>query len=321
MNEGPHVLVLCGGPDAERDVSLKGGRAVTDALQRGGEFTAELRVIDRITPADLAAMRADVLWPLLHGPWGEGGPMQDILERDGRPYVGCRPGAARLAMDKLATKLAAAREGLYVPGGAVFNPRDPEPPLPLPVVVKPNFEGSTIGLHVCRTREEWDAAHAATVRASAPALVEPFIAGRELTAGVLDNGDGLTALPLIEIAPKDGFYDYDAKYLRNDTTYTVEPDIGFEMTHEIQRRALTLAKALGVRHLARADFILPHEPDFRAGRGRVEPVLLEINTMPGFTDHSLVPMSAARVGLDMPALCASLVRCALRDAHERHAHR
>jgi D-alanine-D-alanine ligase len=311
----PLVLVLCGGPDAEREVSLKGGDAVTRALNDTSDFRAEMVVIDRLSAHDLRAMRADVIWPLLHGPWGEGGPMQDLLEDDGRPYVGCRPDAARLAMDKLATKLAASRAGIFVPGGAVFNPHDPEPPIPLPVVVKPNFEGSTIGLHVCRTREQWDKAHAETTRSGKPALVEPFIKGRELTAGVLDNGEGLSSLPLIEIAPKDGFYDFDAKYLRNDTRYTVEPDIGFELTHDIQRRALILANTIGVRHLARADFIVPHEPNHR---GKIEPILLEINTMPGFTDHSLVPMAAANIGLDMPALCASLVRCAVRDYEARH---
>lgn len=316
MTALPTVLVLSGGPDAERDVSLKGAEAVTRALNESGEFRAEQRVIDRVTTDDLRAMQGDIVWPLLHGPWGEGGPLQDILEADGRPYVGCRPPAARLAMDKLATKLAAARASIFVPGGAVFNPRDAEPPIALPLIVKPNFEGSTIGLHICRTREQWDAAHSATVASGKPALVEPFIAGREITAGVLENEHGLSALPLIEIAPKDGFYDYEAKYLRNDTRYIVEPDIDFELVHAIQRSTLTLANAIGVRHLARADFILPDEPNHR---GRIEPVLLEINTMPGFTDHSLVPMAAKHIGLDMPALCASLTRCALRDHNQAHA--
>ncbi len=305
--------MLAGGPDTERDVSLKSADAVTRALNDSGDFRAEQRVIDTITLNDLRSMQGDIVWPALHGPWGEGGPMQDLLEADGRPYVGCRPPAARLAMDKLATKLAAARASVFVPGGAVFNPRDSEPPIALPLVVKPNFEGSTVGLHICRTREQWDAAHAATVASGKPAIIEPFVAGRELTAGVLENEHGLSALPLIEITPKDGFYDFDAKYTRNDTRYVVEPDIDFEVTHEIQRATLTLAHAIGVRHLARADFILPHEPD---DRGRIVPVLLEINTMPGFTDHSLVPMAAKHIGLDMPALCASIVRCATRD----HAH-
>lgn len=315
MTTGSHVLVLCGGPDAERDVSLKGGAAVTDALNASREFTAEKIVIDRISAHDLRSMRADLVWPLLHGPWGEGGPMQDILAIDGRPFVGCAASPARLAMDKLATKLAAARAELFVPAGGVFNPDDDEPPIPLPLVLKPNFEGSTIGLHICRTREEWALARDATRASGRVAVVEPFIKGRELTAGLLDSGDGLTALPLIEITPKDGFYDYDAKYIRNDTRYVVEPDLDPWLVHEIQRASLTLARELGVRHLARADFILPDEPV----RGNaIEPVLLEINTMPGFTDHSLVPMAAKYIGLEMPDLCAQLARCALRDSHAIH---
>lgn len=315
MNARAHVLVLCGGPDAEREVSLRGGNAVADAINSTREFTAEKLVIDRISERELRGLRADVVWPLLHGPWGEGGPMQDILERDGRPYVGSGPGPARLAMDKLATKLAAARAELFVPGGGVFNPDDEESPVPLPVVVKPNFEGSTIGLHICRTGEEWRAAARATRASGRAALVEPFIEGRELTAGLLDSGDGLTALPLIEITPKDGLYDYEAKYNRNDTRYVVEPDLDPWLVHEMQRAALTLAHALGVRHLARADFILPRQP---VRGNRLEPVLLEINTMPGFTDHSLVPMAARHIGLEMPDLCAQLVRCAMRDRAHPH---
>ena len=307
MSARAHVLVLCGGPDAEREVSLKGGAAVADAINATREYSAEKVVIDRVTTDDLRAMRADVIWPLLHGPWGEGGPMQDILEADGRPFVGCGP-TARSRWTNSPRNWPPPAPIFSFPAAGCSTPATTSPH-PLPLVLKPNFEGSTIGLHICRRATTGGAPRPA--RASGRvSLVEPFIRGRELTAGLLDSGDGLTALPLIEITPKDGFYDYEAKYIRNDTRYVVEPEIDPWLAHDMQRAALTLARELGVRHLARADFILPHEPV----RGNtVEPVLLEINTMPGFTDHSLVPMAARHIGLEMPDLCAQLVRCALRD--------
>ena len=299
------VLVLGGGPDAEREVSLASAAAVATALRSAG-YTVHERTIDRVTLDELRDLPGDVIAPILHGPFGEGGPLQDLLERDGRPYIGAPPRAARLAMDKVASKLIAATLGASVTPSAVFDPDDPACPLELPVVVKPVKEGSTIGLFMCKTHEEWDAAHRATAARARPAMVEPCICGREITVGIVAG----EALPIIEIAPAEGLYDYDAKYQRDDTRYTARPELPAGVAERVSRDALALARAIGCACLSRADFLLT--PDGT-------PWLLEINTMPGFTDHSLVPMAARATGVEMPTLCARLVDEAVTQRGPRPA--
>lgn len=300
------VLVLAGGPDSERPVSLNSAASVAQAIQASGRFDVNHVVIDRPSLAQLRAMKGDVVWPVLHGPFGEGGPMQDLLEHDGRPYVGCGPMAARAAMDKVASKAFAVRAGLDVQPTAILKPDEPGLPLPLPLVLKPVFEGSTIGLFICRTEAEWTAAHAAASRTGKPYMIEPYVPGKELTLGLLDRGSGppgsLRALPWIHIAPKEGLYDYEAKYTRDDTEYRVDPELPASVKDDVARKVESLARIMGIRHLCRADFLL--DDDNRAW-------FLEVNTMPGFTSHSLVPKAAASIGLEMPRLCAHLVERAL----------
>lgn len=297
------VLVLGGGVGSERDVSIAGASAVARALEDAG-LAAHRAIIERITREELARLPGEVVFPVLHGPWGEGGPMQDLLERDGRPYVGSGPRAARLAMDKIALKLIAAGEGIATAPACVLDPDDPGRPFDGPVVVKPVREGSTVGLCVCRDRSSWDAARAAAARSGRAHMVEPFIEGREITVGVV----GDEALPIVEIVPADGLYDYDAKYSRDDTRYEIDPDLPAGVAQDVSRVTLTLCAAVGARHIARADYIVD-------GAGLAW--LLELNTMPGFTDHSLVPMAARARGAGgwaMPELCARLVELALAGA-------
>lgn len=295
MREAPSVLVLGGGPDAEREVSLASASAVASALRTAG-FAVHEETIDRPDAAALAAMPGDVVAPILHGRFGEGGPLQDLLAGGGRPYVGAGPAAARLAMDKVASKAIAASLGLAVSPTAVLDPHDPVCPLPLPVVVKPVREGSTVGLFVCRALSEWDAAHRVAVRTGAPTMIEPYHPGRELTVGVV----GGRALPVIEIVPAAGLYDYAAKYERDDTAYIVAPSV--PDAGALGGAALRLAEAIGAAELARVDFILDADGT---------PWVLEINTMPGFTDHSLLPMAARAAGAEMPDLWAHLVERAV----------
>ncbi len=301
----PSVLVLGGGPDAEREVSLVSSKAVAQALREDGH-EVHYRAITRPTLAQLRAMKGDVVFPVLHGGWGEGGPLQDALERLGRPYVGCTSKAARLAMDKVGTKLAASSIGVATNPACVLNLRDPACPLDLPVVLKPIHEGSSVGVHVCRTTKEWEQAlrhvsHDVRRHPQRVYMVErAVLGGRELTVGVLDG----QALPIIEIRPKVEFYDYEAKYHRHDTEYLVQPRLRRGLDELLSAHAVALARTMGVRHLCRVDFLVD-----RAG----EAWLLEVNTMPGFTGHSLVPMAAAHTGLTMPRLCGKLVRMALRD--------
>lgn len=306
MANQPHVLVLGGGPDAERAVSVKSSTAIAEGLRASGRFGVTLEIIDTLTQPQLAALRGDVIFPYLHGPWGEGGALQDLLEADGRPFVGCGARAARAAMDKIATKGVALRLGIPTPAFHVLNTRDQTCPMPFPVIVKPVHEGSTIGLHVCNDAEAYATAIAAiraeqargVVRAY---MVEPKVIGRELTVGVV----GERALPIIQITPAEGLYDYEAKYNRDDTRYTLDPSLPGGVTERVKSDTLRLHSALGCRHISRSDFMLDAQG---------VAWLLEINTTPGFTDHSLVPKAARHAGIAMPELCASLAEMALAGA-------
>lgn len=301
------VLVLGGGPDPEREVSLQSAAGVAQALESHGGFGVVREEIGALTQRDLAALEGEVIFPVLHGRWGEGGPLQTLLERDGRPFVGCGSTAARVAIDKVMSKTVAQNLGVRTSPTAILDPGDTVMPMALPVVVKPIFEGSTIGLHVCRTPAEWAHAHEQSAASGRPCLIEPFVKGRELTVGVIaGEGGGLEALPVIQIIPAGGLYDYEAKYVRDDTRYMVGAGHGLpaSVVDEISRWTLAIAHRMGVRHLCRADYLLDDEN--RAW-------FLEINTMPGFTSHSLVPMAARAAGLEMGALCARLVRAAMHE--------
>lgn len=303
------VLVLGGGPDAEREVSLKSSATVAQALQDHG-CVVHREIIQKPSATELAALPGDVVFPVLHGGWGEGGPLQDLLELGDRPYVGCRPGAARMAMDKLATKLAAARCGVLTADAAVINPRDEGCPIAYPVVIKPVHEGSSVGVHFCKNAADWASARAKVLAdmAAHPGrlymIERAVLNARELTVGVLDG----EALPIIEITAAVAFYDYEAKYNRNDTNYKVNPALPAGLEMSIQDRAVRLAREIGVRHLCRVDFLLDSQG---------AAWLLELNTLPGFTDHSLFPMAARATGLETPALCGRLVDLAVRDGVPR----
>lgn len=288
------VLVLKGGPDAEREVSLKSGGMVAAALRRAGLAVNEV-TIDRPSQTEIAAMAGEVIFPVLHGPWGEGGPMQDMLERDGRPYIGCRPAAARLAMDKPASKRAVAEVGVPTPAAQVIGPDDALT-LPAPLVLKPCDEGSSVDLRICLDAAQVERARAELHPHRPTLLAESFIRGREVTIGLLADRD----LPIIEVRPKGGTYDYDAKYLRDDTQYLLDPPLPAGVAEAVRRHARAAWNRLGLRDVARLDFMVDE-------RG---PWFLEANTMPGFTDHSLVPKAAAHAGMTMETLVRSLVEAA-----------
>jgi D-alanine-D-alanine ligase len=333
------VLVLGGGPDAEREVSLVSSTQIAAACRRAG-FVTRREVIDRLDAGglrtliaqvrdDAGSQRVDVVvFPALHGGWGEGGPLQDLLQDasttlGGVGFVGCGPKAARLAMDKLATKVIASRLGVPTAVGGALNPRDDAPPIALPVVIKPVHEGSSVGVRFARTMDEYAAA-VASVKAEVAAhpyrayMVEEAIVGaRELTVGLLwtggDSGPGeLVPLAPIEIVPKAAFYDYEAKYISDATRYIVRPPLDPGIQAQMTAAAKAIGDAMGVRHLARVDFLVGRgEPGAEPRDERA--MLLEVNTMPGFTEHSLLPMAAADAGLSLAALCARVVGAASRD--------
>lgn len=300
---GIRVLVLKGGPDAEREVSLRSGAMVAAALRRAG-FAVHEATIDRPSPEEVLALPGDVVFPALHGAWGEGGPLQEILEQQGRPYVGARPRAARLAMDKTATKALVSAIGVPTPRSQELVPGTPCD-LPCPLVIKPADDGSSVDLRICRTPAEVAAARAGLEARRSRLMAEEFVAGRELTVGIVDG----ECLPIIEIRPGDGTYDYEAKYLRDDTQYILDPQLPPGIAEAVRSFTRAAWHAVGCRDVARADFMLD-------GRG---PWFLEINTMPGFTDHSLVPKAARHAGIGMEELTTRLVMRALHRMHPTRA--
>jgi D-alanine-D-alanine ligase len=301
----PRVLVLMGGPDAEREVSLMSGAEVARALRAEGSFEVVDAVVDRPDASELLSHRPDAIYPVLHGPWGEGGPLQEILEaieRDrGIPFIGPGSRAAATAMDKLATKALARAVGVRT---AAAEPVVAGRPLAIqaPLVLKPSNDGSSVDLRICRSAAEIEAARRELEPKRDRLMAEAFVAGRELTMGVVGDGTSApTVLPIIEIVPAVEFYDYEAKYIRDDTRYAIDPALPTGVAEELRRATAAVFLGLGLRDVARADFILgPDGPSF-----------LEINTAPGMTTHSLVPKASRHRGVDMPELCAGLVRSAL----------
>lgn len=298
MAERLNVLVLGGGPDRERAVSLWSAGAVTEALREAGHTVTQAD----ISAEDHAALSlpADVVFPVLHGRFGEGGPLQRLLETQKRPYVGARPRAAAIAMDKCAAKQSADRLGVPTPPYQQLGPLTPltlEPPL----VIKPLTEGSSFGVEFCNTPEEAAAARDRQHRHFAFLLAERCVRGKEITVGIL----GEQILPAIEIVPQSEFYDFQAKYESEETGYNFEIDLPRPVLDQLNELAWTMFRGIDCRHLARVDFLVDEEH---------RPWFLEINTMPGMTSHSLIPKAAARAGIPMPELCDRLVRLAYEGA-------
>lgn len=297
------VLVLKGGPDAEREVSLSSGANVANALRRAGLAVHEF-AIDRPGLAELRELPGDVVFPVLHGAWGEGGPLQELLEQDGRPYVGSRPKAARLAMDKIATKAIVGELGVPTPRAQELR-AGTDFALECPVVLKPAEDGSSVDLRICSTLHDVARARLELEPRRERVLAEEYIRGRELTVGLIDG----ECLPIIEIRAQDGTYDYDAKYHRDDTQYLLDPDLPAGVADAVRAFSRAAWHALGCRDVARADFMLDDRGSW----------FLEINTMPGFTDHSLVPKAARHAGMSMEELVAGMVRRAAERANQRRA--
>lgn len=291
------VLVLMGGPDAEREISLRSGAMVANALREAGGFVVHEHVIERPASGDLRALPGDVIFPVLHGPFGEGGPLQELMEFDGRPYVGSRPRAARVAMDKITSKLFARAAGIRTPPARLLTPGEPID-LPLPVVIKPVEDGSSVGVRRCFTQEQVDAARAELEPKHPRLMAESLITGREITVGVFER----ELLPMIEVVANGEFYDYDAKYERNDTKYLLDPQLSDEVRKEIADASRLLYERIGCRDLARLDFMVDADGAW----------FLEINSMPGMTDHSLVPKAAAHMGIAFPQMCSRLVMRSLQ---------
>ncbi len=295
------VSVLYGGMSAEREVSLASGTQVIAALREAG-FDVRPVEVGRDLGVVLAALTPapDVVFNALHGRFGEDGTIQGLLDWLGIAYTHSGVRASATAMDKQAAKAVFAAAGLPVPNGRVMPAADlaDADPLPLPYVIKPVNEGSSVGVEIMRRGGNRRAEIAATWRFGTDALVEEYIPGRELTVGVM----GDRALTVTDITPAGGFYDYQAKYEQGGSAHALPARVHPDTYASAMDVALRAHDALGCRGATRADF----RYDDTAGEpGRL--VLLEVNTQPGLTPTSLLPEQAAHLGISFPALCAWMV--------------
>jgi D-alanine-D-alanine ligase len=291
-----NVAVLMGGPSSEREVSLNSGRAVAKGLAQVGYSVVGIDVRGRevILPSGVEAV-----FIALHGEFGEDGELQAELDLRRVPYTGSGAVASRNAMDKIVSKRCFEAEGIPTPAYAVV-PSDGLMPMNPPLVVKPPMEGSSIGCSVVTSESQWASALAEGARHDKSLLVERFIAGRELTVGILDD----RPLPVIEIVAPGGSYDYSAKYTRGKTQYLVPAPLSVEETENCTTVALRVFRALGCRGFARVDI--------RMGSDGT-PYVLELNTIPGFTETSLLPKAAACSGIAFPELCRVIMELATHD--------
>lgn len=294
------VGVLYGGLSAEREVSLRTGAAVAGALRSLGYTVVEVDV-GRDLPARLMAEKVDVAWLAVHGRYGEDGCLQGLLESMFIPYTGSGVLASALGMDKVYAKQVFVTHGIPTPAYRVFHDAASalaaadSLPFPFPVVVKPSREGSSVGVHIVKTREDYDAAVKDAAKYAGTLLVEQFVKGREVQGGVLDD----EALGVIEVRAAREFYDYEAKYKAGSgTQYLFPAPLPPEQYARVNEVSLAAHKSLGCSGGSRSDVIITDGGDV---------FLLEINTLPGMTATSLLPKIAAGRGIEFPALCERLL--------------
>jgi len=286
------VAVLMGGISSEREISLKSGKAVAKGLREGNYDVVEVDVTGRdfMLPVDVQAV-----FIALHGKFGEDGEIQRILLERGIPYTGSGPEASRTAFDKLLSRQQLKNAGIPVPKGEILQSVD-QRTLPLPVAVKPPRQGSSMGCHLVFNEKDWPKAFADAARYDTEVLVEKYIPGRELTVGVV----GEEILPIVEIRPAHGWYNYEAKYI-GGTTYKVPADLKPETESLCRELAWKTFQALKADGFGRIDFRLsPNE----------ELYVLELNSIPGFTATSLLPKAAQTIGISFSELCCRIMEMA-----------
>ena len=300
MSERLNITVMLGGPSAEREVSLRSGAAVAKALRSLGHRIHELDPHDEVWTLPAGT---EMVFLALHGTYGEDGTVQGQLESLGVPYTGCDAESSRLAFDKVVTKNRCLTAGVQTARFEVFS--SPDAPWPAgwlpPVVLKPVRQGSSVGLQFVERVEEWNAALRGALRFDSEVLMEERISGRETTVGIL----GGEALPIVEVRPRQGAYDYENKYTSGRTEYLCPAPFGDAATRRIQQAALGAFNAVGGRDYGRVDVMV--RPDGA-------PVVLEVNTLPGMTETSLLPKAAATAGIGFVELCQRMIDLAAQRA-------
>lgn len=307
------IAVLMGGVSDEREVSLRSGRAVADALRSKGHEVIEVD----ITAEDISEVvqaHPDVAFIALHGRFGEDGGVQALLEDAGITYTGSDSRASRAGMDKMASKCFFITYDIPTPpfrlvtntqGWSQIDEAIAEAGLPL--VVKPLRQGSSIGVSIAHTQDEVVVALAKAFRYGHQALLERYIHGREFTVGVLDG----VALPVVELRTAQPFYNYEAKYQDPGTQYITRPDLPREVYEKLQSVALGAHEAVGCRHYSRVDLMIENDGSI---------YVLEVNTIPGMTERSLLPLAAREMGMAFPDLCEHIAEMALATEPAVKAH-
>jgi D-alanine-D-alanine ligase len=301
------IAVLMGGTSNEREISLQSGKNVADALASLGKYD--------VTAVDLTADNLDALpdgvsrvYIALHGGWGENGGVQAALDARKIPYTGPGAKTSRITIDKVKTKMVLEMMNVPTPAWSLASPDTPASPLPLPVVVKPPRDGSSVGVVKVARADAWPGALKTALAAqggTGEVLVEEFVHGREMTVGIIDG----EALPVVEIVTKSGWYGYDEKYVSDETRYLFYGDDPARVIpkcppEKVQAVALDAWKALGCRGVTRVDILV-------SPLGRCS--VLELNTSPGFTAHSLVPKSGMKTGLTFAGVCERILDTARHD--------
>jgi D-alanine--D-alanine ligase len=292
-----NIAVFLGGPSAEREVSLNSGAGVVKALRARGHHVHE---VDPHDGTFQLPDGIDVVFLALHGTYGEDGVVQSQLDKLGVPYTGCNAEASKIAFDKIQTKELCVKAG--VPTAKYVVVDSEKTPWPMgwqpPVVVKPVRQGSSVGLQFVDRVSDWSGALQESLRHDTQLLVEERIVGRETTVGIL----GDEALPIVEVRPKAGSYDYRNKYTPGCTEYFCPAEFDAQTTRRIQDAAVRAFKAIGGRDYGRVDVMV---------RANGDPVVLEVNTLPGMTETSLLPKAAAAVGINYSDLCQRMIDMAL----------
>lgn len=292
--KGRKVALLSGGPGSERDVSIRSGAAVAKAL---GTVGAHVVAIDVHGPGFSLPKDTELAFNLIHGTFGEDGQLQEILDRQGIPYTGENAAKSRTAFDKILTKEAFDRARVPTSKWEKLR-RGEQPSIGTPCVVKAPRQGSSVGVHILRDTSGLTAALEDCFRFGDEVLVEEFFKGRELTVGIL----GDTALPVVEIVPKEGFYDYTNKYTSGASQYFVPAQLDESVASKVRETALAATRALELEVYSRVDILLGEDCSMS---------VLEINTIPGMTELSLLPKAAAAVGLGFGPLCEEIAGLSL----------
>lgn len=298
-----HVAVLAGGPGSEREVSLASARGVAKALEGR---VAQVTLVDVRGKGFELPVGADVAFNVIHGTYGEDGELQAELETRGIPYTGARKVSSRTAFDKILSKRRFVEAGVSTPKWALIRTSEaanPSTQIGIPCVVKPPREGSSVGVHLVRQTEDWLGAVEDAGRFSDDLLVEELIEGKELTVGIV----GDRVLPVIHIQPRSGFYDISNKYPwmtgHGGTDYFCPADLPEEVTRQVQSEARRAHDALGIEIYSRVDVLLRTADS--------QPFVLEVNTIPGMTETSLLPKAARAIGWEYPDLCERILALSL----------